>query len=47
MTTFVPTNHKIDENDTKQALQFLQGGTGLRISVGVLHGSRGEARDGA
>lgn len=36
-----------DSNDTKQALQFLQGGTGLRISVGVLHGSRREARDGA
>ena len=40
MTTFVPTNQIIGEYDTKQALQFLQGGTGLRISVGVLHGSR-------
>ena len=45
--TFLPTNHKIDENDTKQALQHLQGGAGPGVSAGVLLGARGTAHDGA
>ena len=36
-----------DSNDTKQALQFLQGGTRFGVPAGVLHGARGAARDGA
>ena len=43
MTTFVPTNQIIDEYDTKQALQYLQGGAGPGFPAGVLHGARGTA----
>ena len=47
MTTFVPTNQIVDEYDTKQALQHLQGGAGPGVSAGVLHGAREAARDRA
>lgn len=47
MTTFVPVNQKIGEYDNKQALQFLQRGTGLGVLAGVQHGARGKARYGA
>lgn len=47
MTTIVPTNQIIDEYDTKQALQYLQGGARPGVPAGVLHGARGAARDGA
>ena len=43
MTTFVPTNQIIGEYDTKQALQYLQGGTRFGVPSGVLHGARGTA----
>ena len=36
-----------DSNDTKQAIQYLQGGTGPGGPAGVLHGAWGAARDGA
>lgn len=36
-----------DEYDTKQAIQYLQGGAGLGGPAGVLHGAWGAARDGA
>ena len=38
-----------ENNDipTKQTIQHLQGGAGSGVSAGVLHGARGEARDGA
>ena len=38
MTTFVRTNQIIDEYDTKQAIQHLQGGTRFGVPAGVLHG---------
>ena len=43
MTTFEPTNQIIDEYDTKQALQYLQGGTRSGVPARVLHGARGTA----
>ena len=47
MTTFVPTNQIIDEYDTKQVIQHIQGGTRFGVSAGVLHGAREAARDRA
>ena len=40
MTTFVPTNQKIGEFDTKQALYVLQIGAGPGVPAGILHGAR-------
>ena len=36
-----------DSNDTKQAIQHIQGGSGPGVPAGVLHGAWGAARDGA
>ena len=36
-----------DSNDTKQAIQHIQGGTRFGVPARVLHGAWGAARDGA
>ena len=40
-TTFITTNQKIGEFDTKQALYVLQIGAGPGVPAGILHGARG------
>lgn len=40
-TTFITTNQKIGEFDTKQALCVLQIGAGPGVPAGILHGARG------
>ena len=43
MTTFVPANQIIGEYGNEQAIQQLQGGAGLGVPAGVLHGAWGTA----